>query len=887
MCSAPFNPSVKKVEVGFTRGIEKILSELQGPLEVTYNVDPREVAACLEEWKPAIEKEVNGIMVAVQRLLPGTEECKEWLKRPNAQKLPTKMVFTVKPGEAPTMDDRKSWYRRKARLVVCGNYATNDGSDLYSETAPTESVRMGLLLSRRRRWIVGLIDVVAAFLRTPLDWNKGAPTVVVTPPRLLERLSLISIGELWGLVRALYGLRQAPALWSAHRDRVLRTMEFPMGMKLQQGRTVTSWWVLRNEKGTIKAVIVIYVDDFLLLGEEETVKGIATTIQREWKTSELSILRPGQPLRFLGMELTVNSQGSVVYLNQRGYLEEIFRSYGFQPQDKDKIPLSKETAFFEILEGDIEPTPAAIAAAQKVTGEVMWVSHKTRPDAAYASTLMASITLKAPQRCQELGLKLLRYLQGSKDVKMAVEDDGTGLVLFPDASFAPTSGRSHTGWLVCWGGTPMAWRSARQGAITLSTGEAELQAIIDGTIGMLGLEAMLWDLQEEVGVKIIASDSTSALAIGSGTGSWRTRHLRLKAAWIQERISSGEIATKHQPGLYQPADLLTKPLSAQRIWDLLKLWGVGNHDNEKVKPCKGSSTSSTTRMLVALVCCLMMLTVEAKGTENVPAIQVDWDLAAIFMVLMMILGGLVIYEVARWGVIELYYQVLPGATTRRMKRLQRLRTATTQAIERELERLGSISQPSTTTATTTSSSRAPTSPHQEELQTRQHQPSSSISGRDGERMSTPVRRRSSAYHQDYYQDELRPQNFTPPRLPSIQVPVTPEENDAPTREEEHIAPDEAARVCVDTIMLMRLEEIREGLRLNGLMLSGVKADAAARLAEVIRAQLGTGSGPTLRQMKYLLWLWRERNLSGRTLLSWSCLRSRGDASRTIARWKGL
>ena len=292
-------------------------------------------------------------------------------------------------------------------------------------------------------------------------------------------------------------------------------------------------------------------------------------------------------------------------------------------------------------------------------------------------------------------------------------------------------------------------------------------------------------------------------------------------------------------------------------------------------------------MLVALVCCLMMLTVEAKGTENVPAIQVDWDLAAIFMVLMMILGGLVIYEVARWGVIELYYQVLPGATTRRMKRLQRLRTATTQAIERELERLGSISQPSTTTATTTSSSRAPTSPHQEELQTRQHQPSSSISGRDGERMSTPVRRRSSAYHQDYYQDELRPQNFTPPRLPSIQVPVTPEENDAPTREEEHIAPDEAARVCVDTIMLMRLEEIREGLRLNGLMLSGVKADAAARLAEVIRAQLGTGSGPTLRQMKYLLWLWRERNLSGRTLLSWSCLRSRGDASRTIARWKGL
>ncbi|CAE7387258.1 unnamed protein product [Symbiodinium microadriaticum] len=513
-----FQPTMKKIEVGFTKNIEQVLSELKGPLEVTHNVDPREVAACLELWKPAIEREVNGIMVAVQRLLPGTSECKEWLQRPNAQKLLTKMVFTVKPGEAPTVEDRATWYRRKARLVVCGNYATSDGSDLYSETAPTESVRMGLLLSRRRRWIVGLIDIVAAFLRTPLDWSKGAPTVVVTPPRLLERLSLISHGELWGLIRALYGLRQAPALWSAHRDQMLKMMSFPRGMKLHQGRTVTSWWVLRDEKGIVKALIIIYVDDFLLLGEEETVRGMAATIQREWKTSELTILRPGQPLRFLGMELSVNSEGTIVYLNQRGYLEEVFRSYGLSPQDKDKIPLSKETAFFEVIEGDPEPTPAAIAAAQKVTGEVMWVSHKTRPDAAYTSSLMASITLKAPHRCQELGCKLLRYLQGSKELEMAVEDDGTGLVLFPDASFAPASGRSHTGWLVCWGGTPVAWRSARQGAITLSTGEAELQAIIDGTIGMLGLEAMLWDLQEEAGAKVIASDSTSALAIGSGTG---------------------------------------------------------------------------------------------------------------------------------------------------------------------------------------------------------------------------------------------------------------------------------------------------------------------------------------------------------------------------------
>ena len=474
------------------------------------------------------------------------------------------------------MEDRATWYRRKARLVVCGNYATSDGSDLYSETAPTESVRMGLLLSRRRRWIVGLIDIVAAFLRTPLDWSKGAPTVVVTPPRLLERLSLISHGELWGLIRALYGLRQAPALWSAHRDQMLKMMSFPKGMKLHQGRTVTSWWFCEMKRASSKALIIIYVDDFLLLGEEETVRGMAATIQREWKTSELTILRPGQPLRFLGMELSVNSEGTIVYLNQRGYLEEVFRSYGLSPQDKDKIPLSKETAFFEVIEGDPEPTPAANSSSTEGDGRgdagipqnptrcslyvVTDGINNVEGPTSVPGTWMQTTTLSS--RVQGVG-------DGSGGRR-----DRFGPLPRMLPSLRPVA-RSHTGWLVCWGGTPVAWRSARQGAITLSTGEAELQAIIDGTIGMLGLEAMLWDLQEEAGAKVIASDSTSALAIGSGTGSWRTRHLRLKSGWIQERISCGEIQTRHQPGLHQPADLLTKPLPAQRIWDLLKLWGDG------------------------------------------------------------------------------------------------------------------------------------------------------------------------------------------------------------------------------------------------------------------------------------------------------------------------
>ena len=58
-------PYVSKVEVAYTMGVEEILKGLQSPLEVTYTVDPREVQRNLELWRPAIEREISSVGVAI------------------------------------------------------------------------------------------------------------------------------------------------------------------------------------------------------------------------------------------------------------------------------------------------------------------------------------------------------------------------------------------------------------------------------------------------------------------------------------------------------------------------------------------------------------------------------------------------------------------------------------------------------------------------------------------------------------------------------------------------------------------------------------------------------------------------------------------------------
>ena len=54
-----------------------------------------------------------------------------------------------------------------------------------------------------------------------------------------------------------------------------------MGMRLHRGRTVTAWWVIRDQRDLMKGIIIIYVDDFLLIGEEQTIKQVVATVQAE------------------------------------------------------------------------------------------------------------------------------------------------------------------------------------------------------------------------------------------------------------------------------------------------------------------------------------------------------------------------------------------------------------------------------------------------------------------------------------------------------------------------------------------------------------------------------------------------------------------------------
>ena len=74
---------------------------------------------------------------AVQRLPPDEVRSGGWLRRKEVKVVPSKFVFTVKPPDPPAQEDLlhaaregQANFKRKARLVACGNYAPGTGSEV-------------------------------------------------------------------------------------------------------------------------------------------------------------------------------------------------------------------------------------------------------------------------------------------------------------------------------------------------------------------------------------------------------------------------------------------------------------------------------------------------------------------------------------------------------------------------------------------------------------------------------------------------------------------------------------------------------------------------------------------------------------------------------------
>ncbi|OLQ10709.1 Retrovirus-related Pol polyprotein from transposon TNT 1-94 [Symbiodinium microadriaticum] len=859
---------------------EALLEGLQRDLEVVYTVPLNQVKPVVERWRDAISAEVAGLFEGTLRSIT-IEEARQLEKQGRLKLVPSKSVCTLKPPSEPGSKKR---YRRKYRLVICGNYIDRpdgaSGESLYAGGASAESLRASLALAVIYAWTAGSSDIARAFLLA--EWPAHMPLYGVFPPRLLLQTGHAKPGEVWLIQRPLYGLREAPAIWAAFRTERLRAAQIDLEdgtwLVLVQSVVDPEVWLVKqrsanDDVGVLVGLLVTYVDDLLYLSKPWIVQKLHGWISSMWPTSALAWATDDEGLRYLGVEVRQLQDGTFK-LGQAGYVKDVLRGHGMLDAKHTFLPAPKEwldeaAAMERVPE---EHSESQLKHAQRVVGELMWLTMRTRPDLLFVTSFMASYATRLPLMVGKIAARVHSYLAATKNVTLHVQnrDDkdfyfgpsfsssggsstdskqqqasaaqGSGLRLvgYSDASFSPAGGRSFGACLTLINGTPVAWKASKQAFVTLSVAEAEMYEAVQAATLLESVGVLLDEVAGSRVHRLLRIDNSAAVSLlGGAPGSWRTRHLRVRWNYLREKIEREELEIQHCAGSYQLADLATKVQT--RVWteDLMRLWGF---DGYPAAP--GRVECVKLALLLCILCSLPSAVAEGGEDQHkkdaLPA--TEWSELAVFTTMVCIVA------IVFWEILKLAARaVLRSLKSAKRERTRgRIRERAAEATEREFKRLEAE-------ATTRTMPSSPPAQIVESPRTSTSRPVSATSRPSPVRptaTTTPPRRRSSAASDSLEQSERR-------------------------------------RLVRDVLSLLLVDELQKALRLQGLMVSGVKEDLISRLGETLVHDFGELPSrlPTDRQLRYVLWIWRHHDLKGRVLLKWEDISSRRVTSAWIERWK--
>eukprot|EP00253_Pinus_taeda_P030122 PITA_30122 len=163
-------------------------------------------------------------------------------------------------------------------------------------------------------WHIHQMDVKIAFLNGVIEEE-----VYIEQPKGFEIFS--SESHVCRLKRALYGLKQAPRAWYTWID------NYFTGLGFSKSEADPNRYQIVVEGKLL--IIVIYVDDLILTGDELLILSCKEDLAREFEMKDLGLLH-----YFLGLEIWQRSDG--LFVSQGKYAREILEKlnmHGCKPLD--------------------------------------------------------------------------------------------------------------------------------------------------------------------------------------------------------------------------------------------------------------------------------------------------------------------------------------------------------------------------------------------------------------------------------------------------------------------------------------------------------------------------------------------------------------------------
>jgi hypothetical protein len=408
-----------------------------------------------------------------------------------------------------------------------------------------------LAIAAHYGWGVHHMDVKSTFLNGELQEE----VYVQQPPGFVDERHKYKVLRLH---KALYGLRQAPRAWNQKLDAELLALGF--------ARCVNEHGMYTRGKGEARLIVGVYVDDLIITGGDAgAVAKFKVQMQKIFKMSDLGLLS-----YYLGLEVTQGAQG--ITLRQSAYATKVLEKAGLAGCNASATPMEPK---LKLLKEGTTPS-VDVTEYRSLIGSLRYLCN-SRPDLAYPVGYLSRF-MEAPRQEHLAAVKrVLRYVAGTLHWGLhyhpSRKNEGAPQLLgYSDSDLAGdvNDRKSTSGLIFFLAGGPVAWQSAKQKVVALSSCEAEYIAAAAAACEAVWLARLLAEL---IGGAVLAPklkvDNKSAIALMKNPVHHdRSKHIDVKFHFIRECCDRKLIDVEFVGTELQLGDILTKALGRTRLHEL-------------------------------------------------------------------------------------------------------------------------------------------------------------------------------------------------------------------------------------------------------------------------------------------------------------------------------
>ncbi|GJZ95717.1 putative ribonuclease H-like domain-containing protein [Tanacetum coccineum] len=442
-------------------------------------------------------------------------------------------------------DERGVVVRNKARLVAQG-YTQEEGIDydeVFAPVARIEAIRLFLAFASFMGFIVYQMDVKSAFLYDTIDEE----VYVSQPPGFVDP---DHPKKVYKVVKALYGLHQAPRAWYATLSTFLEKHGYKRG-------TIDKTLFIKRDKKDIM-LVQVYVDDIIF---GSTKKSWCDEFEALMK-SIFQMSSMGELTFFLGLQVKQHKEG--IFISQDKYVAEILKKFDLVSMKTAITPMETKVA----LTKDEEAVDVDVHLYRSMIGSLMYLTA-SRPAIMFAVCACSHFQVTPKSSHLNAVKRIFKYLKGKPNLGLWYPRESP--LTWKLSLIVIMVGQTLTGNPQQVGSCQfleqrlISWQCKKQTIVATSTTEAKYIAAANCCGQVLWVQNQLLDYGFNfMNTKIHIDNESTICIVKNPVYHSKKKHIEIRHHFIRDCYEKKLIRVEKIHTNFNVADLLTKPFDGPR-----------------------------------------------------------------------------------------------------------------------------------------------------------------------------------------------------------------------------------------------------------------------------------------------------------------------------------